>query len=158
MSRILIDTRIWALGLKYPFIIPEDEDYKLAEKAHHLISIKLKGKRERVFISSQLAAEIFHVLTKRGRRLPETQAKSLLTEILLLENVSYRHIEKEVFLAAMGESSKSGIHIWDYLVFLPFKGEVRTIYTMDPHFNDKSFRDHTGIENPFGIWRSEGQK
>ncbi len=110
---ILIDTRIWALGLKYPFITPEDQDYELAGKAHLLIATNLKSKKEKLFISSQLAAEIFHVLTKRGRKLSEKQASSLLTEILSLEKVSYRHIEKKVFLEAMSESNKSRESLWN---------------------------------------------
>lgn len=156
MTATLIDTRLWALAWKYPFMPSSDPAFRLAGRAHEFLRGKTSS-QNRILISSQLAAEIYHVLTKRGRRLAPDQAAALLNELLGRKLVIYRHITQRVFERAMETSSKSGIHIWDYLVVLPFEGEVEVIYTMDPHMRDATFRQIGRVENPLGIWKTEGE-
>lgn len=155
MKQILIDTRIWVLALKLPLFKETDFDYPLSIKARECVDENLKNNG--ILISSQLASEIYSVLTTRGRKLPSAQAAKLVKDILERENVTYKVISIEVFKRAMDLSAESGIHIWDFLVVLPFEGEIDLIYTMDPHFRDKSLNQIAKIENPIGVWKKEGQ-
>lgn len=156
MKRILIDTRIWVLVLKLPFMPVTDTDFETAKKAKDWI-VKEFVDSNKILFSSQLISEIFHVLTRRGRKLPSKQAELLLLEILEKNFVFFKPVAKDTLREAIKISSGSGIHIWDYLVVLPFQGEVDIIFTMDPHFQDDSFRKIARIDNPLGIWRSEGK-
>jgi hypothetical protein len=56
----------------------------------------------------------------------------------------------------MDLSKQTGIHIWDFLIYLPFEREVEKIVTTDPHFNISFFKQQVLIENPIGIWKKEG--
>lgn len=156
MRKILIDTRIWVLSLKLPFMPVTDSDFGMAEKARDWLVQEFVNSN-RILVSSQLVAEVFHVLTRRGRKLPCRQAEILLLEILEHDFVSFKHADEATLLKSIRMSCESGVHIWDYLVVLPFEHEVEVIFTMDPHFQNDSFMKIARIENPLGIWRSEGK-
>ena len=155
--KILIDTRIWSLGLKAPFLEKNDPHMRLATQAASFLKKTLNRNTDLLF-SSQLIAEIYHVLTQRGKKMPPNQAKLLIGDLLERGGTLYRPISQATFLNAMGASAASGIHLWDYLVVLPFEDMLDRIYTMDPHFRHASFQTLCPIENPLGIWKTEGQK
>jgi len=72
--------------------------------------------------------------------------------------VEYSDIQKNMLIKARELSAETGIHIWDFLVGIPFVNEIETIYTTDPHFNNKRFTEWARIENLLGIWKTEGEK
>lgn len=155
--KILVDTRIWVLGLKAPFLQKGDPEMKPATKASAFLKTMLTRNAGLLF-SSQLIAEIFHVLTQRGKKMPAAQARTLITDLLERGGSIYRPVSQATFLRAMELSASSGIHVWDYLVVLPFEDLLDRIYTMDPHFQHPSFQSLCPIENPIGIWKTEGQE
>lgn len=155
--KILIDTRIWVLALKAPFLEKNDPQMRLAARAAAFLKRTLNGNTNLLF-SSQLIAEIYHVLSQRGKKMPAAQARALITELLERGGAVYRPISQSIFLRAMDISAISGIHLWDYLVVLPFEETLDRIYTMDPHFQHPSFQTFCPVENPLGIWKTEGQE
>ncbi|RSN71714.1 hypothetical protein [Candidatus Methanodesulfokora washburnensis] len=57
-----------------------------------------------------------------------------------------RHVEE-----AIKESTTSGIHVWDYLCFLPVKDYVDTIFSCDFHFQ-KIGGYKVKVVNPLNLW------
>lgn len=156
MPAILIDTRIWVLALKSPFLQASDPEFQLAGQAQAFVSHCLQS-RHQLLLSSQLLAEVFHVMTQRGRRVRAEQAARLVGDLLLHRPSSYRSTTKRTFRKSLDLSSHSGVHIWDYLVVLPFEGHIDHIYTMDPHFQDPSFTRLAAVSNPLAVWKAEGE-
>ncbi|MEW6686816.1 MAG: hypothetical protein AB1393_11520 [Candidatus Edwardsbacteria bacterium] len=154
--KILIDTRIISLALKHPFLTPLDPEYELSVRASGFVRKIVEN--HSLLVSSQLGAEIYHVLTMRGKRLPKEKAKELMEDLLSQNFVSYREITKRILQKAIKLSTATGIHIWDFLVVVPFEGEAQKIYTMDPHFLNKEFSRLAEVENPIGVWKVEGEK
>lgn len=68
--------------------------------------------------------------------------------------ISYETV-KEAYLLSI----RSNIHIYDYLVVLPFRGEVEEIYSSDKHFQHSSFTSIANVINPLKGWITiEGKK
>lgn len=155
MKKILIDTRIWVLTLKKLFFDEGSRELALSERAENTVRSALDA--DNVLISSQLISEIFHVLTMRGRRIPKSQAVRFIADILDERKVIYRSISKEVAIESARLSEESCVHIWDFLVILPFRDEVDLIYSMDPHFRDCNQLQLATVENPLGVWKIEGE-
>ncbi|MEW6608552.1 MAG: hypothetical protein AB1414_14090 [bacterium] len=156
MKMILIDTQVLTFALKKIYIEVDNRELDLFIKAEELLRKTLDN--ERVLISGQLVVELYHVLTMRGRKIPRDHAVVLIKDLLEEKNVKYRDIQRNMITKAMELSAETGIHIWDFLVVLPFVNEIDTIYTTDPHFNNKKFTEYATIENPLRIWRTEGAK
>lgn len=143
MKRILIDTRIWVLAIKSAYFSKDNPDYELSIVADEVVDATLEN--ETVLVSNQLVAEIYHVATSRGLNIPKDDVSTILNDLLRSNHVLYRELTKEVLREAIRLSSESGIHIWDFLVLLPFKGEIEVVYTMDTHFKDKVFTQMTSL-------------
>ena len=156
MARILIDTRLWALSLKVPFLAEHDPVLEQAVKARNFVSSVLEN--DDLLFSSQLVAEIYHVLTQAGNEIPDDQARRLIGDLLERRGTIYRPISEAVLNQCMDLSARSGIHLTDYLVVYPFEDVIDRIYTMDPHFQHASLMSVALIENPLGIWRTEDQE
>jgi predicted nucleic acid-binding protein len=154
--KILIDTRIWGLGLKFPFMQVDDPVVRHAQAAQSFLK-KMLRKDASILFSSQLIAEIFHVLTQRGTRVQPDQALRLISELLSRAKSLYRPISENVLTRCIQLSAASGIHVWDYLVVYPFEDGIDKIYSMDPHFQHKDFVGLAQLENPVGPWKTEGQ-
>jgi predicted nucleic acid-binding protein len=153
--RTLIDTRILILSFKFPYLSIQHKDYPDALQSKSFVE-KIFQSNETILISSQLAAEIFHVLVNRGIKIPPAHANKYLNALLNHKNVEFKSPSKENILKAIELSASSGIHIWDYLVVLPFENGINRIITMDPHFNHPSLSSIARIENPINIWKTEG--
>ncbi|MBI3601135.1 MAG: hypothetical protein HY097_10925 [Nitrospinae bacterium] len=153
--RTLIDTRIFILSFKFPYLSIEHKDYPIALQTKSFVD-KIFHNNETILISSQLASEVFHVLVNRGVKIPPEHARKYLTALLNHKNVECRSASKENISKAIELSTSSGIHIWDYLVVLPFKNGIDRIITMDPHFNHPTLSSIARIENPINVWKSEG--
>jgi hypothetical protein len=57
-------------------------------------------------------------------------------------------IVKEAYLLSIN----SNIHIYDYLVVLPFKGGGEVVYSSDPHFQHSDFTSIAKVINPLENW------
>jgi hypothetical protein len=152
----LIDTRLWVLSLRAPVAAPGS---RLAELGEHARRVVAAARAEGVLLfTSQLVAEIQHVLTSRGSsRLPPDRARDYLRQLLAAPRSRFRTPSRRQLLRALDLSAESSIHVWDYLVVLPWEGEVDRILTMDPHYRHRHFADLATVENPLGLWRHEGQ-
>jgi len=53
---------------------------------------------------------------------------------------------------AVTDSSKSNIHVYDYLVGYPLRGIIDKIYTADEHFQHSDFQKICQISNPLTPW------
>jgi hypothetical protein len=152
----LVDTRIWVLALRAPVAEPGSRLAALGERARRFVV------RERetatLLFTPQLVAEIHHVLTSRGaNRLPATVARDYLLELLSSRRSRLRTLPRRGLIRALNLSAESGIHVWDYLVALPWEGEIDRLVTMDPHYRHPHFAELAPVENPLGLWRHEGQ-
>jgi hypothetical protein len=152
----LVDTRIWVLALRAPLAEPGSALADLGERARRVVE-EVRA-RDIVLLTPQLLAEIHHVATGRGaHRLPAADARRYLLQLLADRRSRFRALSRARFARALSLSAESGIHIWDYLVVLPWDGELDRILTMDPHFRHRHFASFGRIENPLGLWRHEGQ-
>ena len=156
MARVVIDSRIFSMALKLPFLPRSHPDYPLAHQAQVFVAKRLEG--DDILLSAQVAAEVLHVMTQRGHKVPDELAGELITDLLACPNVHYAAPDLPTFLSALDLSSRTGIHIWDFLTVLPFEGRIETIHTMDPHFRECKELQIAPVANPFGDWRKEGQK
>ncbi|MCI4408505.1 MAG: hypothetical protein JHC26_05390 [Thermofilum sp.] len=53
---------------------------------------------------------------------------------------------------ALEESAKTGIHVWDYLCFLPVKDYIDVVYSCDIHFQKIGEDFNVKVINPLGGW------
>ena len=156
MSKIVIDTRLWALGLKVSFLAKHDPAIQYATTAQAFLRKMMKEQNHLLF-SSHLVSEIYDSLTQTGNAIPADQANSFLSELLARKDSIYRPVSEASLLRCTQLSAVSGIHIWDYLVAFPFEDAIDVIYTIDPHFQHASFQELGRIENPLGIWKTEDE-
>ncbi len=156
MSKIVIDSRLWALGLKVPFLAKHDPAIQYATTAQGFLRKMMKEQNHLLF-SSQLIAEIYESLTQTGNAIPADQANAFISELLSQKDSIYRPVSEATLRRCVELSTASGIHIWDYLVAFPFEDAIDIIYTIDPHFQHTTFQELARIENPLGIWKTEDE-
>ena len=153
--RILIDTEIWAYVYKKPkkdWFDSEKEYEKqmsLHERAGEVVKDKLMN--DVIFMSHQEIAEIWHVLTMRGRGISGDVAYDIIKALLDTSTVIQVGITKSDVTRAIELSKETKIHIWDFLVVLPCE-QLDRIYTMDKHSRHKAFQELAPVENPLGVW------
>ena len=152
--RIVIDSPLWALGLKAPFLSAHDPILTTATAAQSFLRETLKKNWDLLF-SSQLLAEIFEELTRKGNQLPADQSERLLSDLLLRKGTVYRPISQSVMERCVHLSGVNNIPVWDYLIAVPFEDQIDRIYTIDPHFEHSSLSGLAEIENPLGVWKPE---
>lgn len=154
--RAIVDTELWSLAKKRPLRAKfgsEDEFEKAMDLHLKAISffenefIKIK-----LYMTVHQLAELFHVLAFRGYRIPLEEASAIILEIIKDPTIVKVKVSVEHVLEAMKESIETNIHIWDFLCFLPAKGLVETIYTVDKHFKTIGARHGVSIVNPIGEW------
>jgi predicted nucleic acid-binding protein len=154
--RVLIDTRIWVLALRAPVAPAGSSLARLGERARELV-VRLREEATILF-TPQLVGEIRHVLTSRGSaRLPAAVARDYLHQLLADRRSRFRTLSRRQLQLALDLSAESGVHLWDYLVVLPWQGQIDRLLTMDPHYRHPHFREVGPVENPLGLWRHEGQ-
>lgn len=154
--KVLIDTRVWVLALRAGVAPPGSPLALLGEKARRLVA-DVRGTSTLLF-TPQLVAEIHHVLTSRGtHRLPATTASAYVAQLLADRRSRFRSPTRRQVIRALDLAAASNIHIWDYLVVLPWEGEIDRVLTMDPHYRHATFKGLCRVENPLGLWRHERQ-
>jgi hypothetical protein len=152
----LIDTRVWVLALRAPLYPAGSGLAELAGRAAALVTTALTA--EVVLFTPQLVGEIHHVTTARVRpRMESALVARYLRQVLGRRNVRFRDGGRPRTLAALERSAASGIHVWDYLVVLPWERAIDRIVTMDPHYRHPHFTTLARVENPLGLWRTEGE-
>ena len=152
----LIDTRVWVLALRAPLYRADSGLADLAGRAAAIVMSALLA--DVVLFTPQLVGEVHHVTTSRVRpRMEGALVAGYLRQVFGRRNVRFRKGGRRQTLAAVERSALSGIHVWDYLVALPWEGEIDRIVTMDPHYRHAHFTALARVENPLGLWRTEGE-
>jgi len=152
----MVDTEIWSIAKKRPVkeLFSSEEEFKRAMEMHsrarEFFSDEFPGLR--VYLSQHQLAEIFHVLAFRGLRIPLEEAHHIVMGIVEDASIVKVPVSVEDIREAVKESMETGIHIWDFLCFLPVKGLIDRIYSADSHF--KVIGERHGIEviNPLHHW------
>ena len=158
MSNIMIDTQIWVYSKKIPKKDKFESEvlFDKAMKAHLKALDFFNGLSEdtNIYFSYQQVGELFHSLAFRGSKVPLKATKEFILDLIKSDNIkiiqySNRDLEKAISL-----SSRSNIHIWDYLCVIPLIAYISKIFTTDEHFKDKTFSDFgVSIENPLYDWQ-----
>jgi len=152
----LVDTELWSIAKKEPAkeMFSSKEEFEKAMKMHsrarEFFSNEFPGLR--VYISNHQLAEIFHVLAFRGLRIPFEEAYSIVTGIIEDASIVKVPLTMEHVMKALKESLDTGIHIWDFLCFLPVREFVDTIYSADSHFKLIGKRHGVKVINPLDHW------
>ena len=159
LSNIMIDTQIWIFSKKAPKKVKfdSDEDFDKAmilhEKALEFFS-KLP-EDSILYFSTQEIGELFHSLSFRGSKVPLKDTKGFIHDLINSDNVKIIPYVISDLKRALDLSTRSNIHIWDYLCVIPLIGHVSKVFTTDMHFKDKSFSEFDiSIENPLGTWQN----
>ncbi|MGC9202493.1 MAG: hypothetical protein ACP5HX_07495 [Thermoproteota archaeon] len=88
----------------------------------------------------------------RGSKLPLEVSLQIVNEILENDKIVRVPILQSHIKKAIEESAKSGIHVWDYLCFLPVAELVSVVYTSDYHFKQIGDQFNVKIVNPAELW------
>ncbi len=154
--KALVDTELWSIVKKRPVRekFPSQEEFLSAMTVHEAA---IKFFREefpnlKVYMSYHQLAEIFHVLAFRGTKLPLKEAFSVITSIIEDPLIVKVPVTIEVLREAMKESAETGIHVWDYLCFLPVRDMIDVIYSADPHFKVIGEKHGVKVINPLKRW------
>ena len=155
--KIMIDTEIWSFSIKKPAKsrFRSVEDYASAVKFHEEAKqlIKKALSEDVIYMSMHQISEIFHVLAFRGTKLPLKLAKDYVRNLIDAKEIIKVDVSWEDLLESIQLSSTTGIHIWDFLCFVPLKKHIQAIYTADKHFTHKIFqRYNIEIINPLNHW------
>lgn len=152
----MIDTQLWVLAKKKPDPrrFASLEEYEQALKAHELARrfFTVEFPRLRVYMSLHQLAELYHALAFRGVRVPAGEAEALIREVAEDPSIVKVPVTLAHYREAVRESARTGIHIWDYLCFIPVRSFVEAVYSTDLHF-ERICREH-GVKllNPVGRW------
>ena len=153
MPDVIIDTNI----LEYAFVIPSKEEFlEIHEKCRKLVLELLEDESVRILVSTYQAAEVLDVLRKVGA---DEELRQQVFDMFALDRFLRRPVSWENLQCAFEQSLRSGIHIYDYLVVIPFAGDVDRIYSADQHFDHRDFRDVAPVINPTEEWiLTEGRR
>lgn len=155
---VMIDTEIWSFSLKAPKRekFGSRKEYSEALEAHRKARTALKSslQNEMVYMSQHQVSELFHVLAFRGTKLPLRMVNNYVQSILESQEIIKVEVTWEDLLEAMQLSAQSGIHIWDFLCFVPLKEYLDVVYTNDKHFTHSVFKKfNVKIVNPLNSWK-----
>ncbi len=156
MIKAFVDTEIWVLAKKKPVRekFKSKSDYEKALKIH-------KGCREffekefdnlRIYMTLHQVAEIFHVLAFRGHKIPLNEAFAIADGLMKDDSIIKVPILAEHVIESIIASKETGIHIWDFLCFIPLKNYVEVIYSLDKHFLEIGKRYNVKVVNPAQEW------
>ncbi|MEM4430135.1 MAG: hypothetical protein QXM08_03160 [Thermofilaceae archaeon] len=152
----MVDVQLWVLAKKRPspHLFSTSEKYEEALRAHEMARrfFAEEFPRLRVYMSLHQLAELYHALAFRGARVPAEEAAMIVEEIVKSPAVIKVPVTLAHYREAVVESTRTGIHVWDYLCFIPVKGFIDTVYSTDPHF-ERICREHNvKLVNPTGFW------
>ncbi len=154
--RALVDTELWSVAKKRPAKekFPSKEEFLSAMRAHEAAEKFLREEFPdlKVYMSYHQLAEIFHVLAFRGTKLPFKEALSVITSIIEDPFIVKVPVTIEVLREAVKESAETGIHVWDYLCFLPVRDMIDVAYSADLHFKVIGEKHGVRVINPLKQW------
>jgi len=138
LTRALVDTEVWSLAKKRPVRsrFGSEAEYERALKMHVACRkfFEEEFDKVRVYMSLHQVAEIFHVLSFKGSRLPTEKALKIVTEIFRDSKIVKVPVSAEHVKESVRASKETGIHVWDFLCFVPVKNYVSVVYSLDVHF------------------------
>ncbi len=154
--KALIDTELWSFAKKRPVRdkFPSEGEFKAAMKIHETAVSFFRDDFPslKVYMSYHQLAEIFHVLAFRGTKLPLKEALSVINGIIEDPSIVKVPVTMEALMKAIKESAETGIHVWDFLCFLPVSNMIEVVYSADPHFKVIGERYGVKVINPLGQW------
>ena len=156
MKGVMVDTEIWSIAKKKP------DEKKYASREEFTKALKMHERARdfftsvfpklKVYMSIHQLAEIYHVLAFRGARIPKSYAENIVRAIIEDDNIIKATITLGHIEEAIKESIESGIHVWDYLCFIPVKDYIDTVFTCDKHFITIGKKYKVKILNPLDTW------
>jgi predicted nucleic acid-binding protein len=149
---VIIDTSLF----EYGFVKPKESEFlDLHQKAKLWLIAVLKKEDIEILMSAYQIAEVLEVFRRVGA---SHEAKESFIDMVNEEFIK-RVISYETVMEAYMLSVRSNIHIYDYLVVLPFKEEVEEMYSADKHFQHSDFTSIANVINPLTGWITiEGKK
>ena len=160
MKGIFIDTQLWSYSKKKPIQkqFTDEKKFKEVHETHieaktFFSEIKKTGKQ--IFFSTHQIAEIYHVLSFRGHRIPVNQSIQFLRSLKTHKQMKIIEVTWTHITDALIKSRHSSIHIWDYLCILPIIDYIEEAYTSDRHFQHQSFKKKgLNLRNPLSKWET----
>ncbi|MGQ9722196.1 MAG: hypothetical protein ACUVXA_12845 [Candidatus Jordarchaeum sp.] len=154
---VMIDTEVWSFSLKAPMKekFDSEEKYKKALEAHAKAATTIKNTllNDTVYMSLHQISELYHVLSFRGVRLSSQAVRNYVQNIMDSEEIVKVEVTKKDLIEAMQLSAQSGIHIWDFLCFVPVKKYIDVVHTADEHFKHDVFKKfNIKVINPLDFW------
>lgn len=145
MKKVIIDTGIF----EYAFVKPKETEFlDLHQKANSWLRGVLEKETIEILMSAYQIAEVLEVFRRVGA---SKEARESFVE-LIDEGFIKKALHYEIVKEAHMLSTRSNIHIYDYLVVLPFKGEAEGIYSSDKHFQHHDFTSVATVINPLDNW------
>lgn len=115
----------------------------------------LKNRNIRIAMSVYQVAEILEVLRRSG---VSDDVRKMLIDDFETGKFFIKELDFSIVKECILSSTKSNIHVYDYLVAYPLKYIVDVIYSADDHFKHKDF-SFAKIINPLEPWiLREGRK
>ncbi len=156
MIKAFVDTEIWSLAKKKPVRekFKEKSDYEKALRIHESCRRFFEEEFEdlRIYITLHQLAEIFHVLAFRGHRIPANEAFEIVNNLISDDDVIKVPVLAEHMTESFVASKETGIHVWDFLCFIPLKNYVKVVYSLDKHFITIGERYNVKVVNPAEEW------
>lgn len=145
MKKVIIDTGIF----EYAFVKPKEMEFlDLHQKANSWLRGVLEKETIEILMGTYQIAEVLEVFRRVGA---SKEARESFVELIdegFIKKALHYEIVKEAYML----STRSNIHIYDYLVVLPFKGEAEEIYSSDKHFQHYDFTSVATVINPLDNW------
>ena len=144
-NNVLVDTNIW----HFAFVSPKESKFvEVHVKARKALEELLANEGIRIVMSAYQAGEILEVLRRSGVdvKTREGLIEDFKSGKFYVKDLTFSAVEK-----AVTDSSRSQIHVYDYLVAYPVKGLVERIYSADDHFFHKHFT-FAEVVNPLYPW------
>lgn len=159
MTKAMVDTEIWNAAKKRPSRekFSSEKGFRKALAMHERARAFFEEEfpRLKVYMSLHQVAEVYHVLAFRGQRVPQSEALEFVSELLGDPRVVKVPVTLEHIRKAVEASAKTGIHIWDFLCFLPVAAFVDRVYTSDAHFLPIARIYGVEVVNPLAEWLQE---
>ncbi|RLE94482.1 MAG: hypothetical protein DRN04_03580 [Thermoprotei archaeon] len=156
MINAVIDTEIWALAKKKPVAarFKSNEEYKRYLRMHSkaVEFFREKVPEIRIYMSLHQLLEIFHVLAFRGTRISLAEARKVVEIILQDKNIVKVPVLQSHVRKAVEDSSKIGIHVWDFLCIIPVVDFIDVAYSCDKHFVKICEEYGIKLVNPVEEW------